>query len=125
MLSTNIPVSRGEGGGATSTACIAHQSNDFNNTEQSCHNCATSRGTLLLPRIYNSPGVCSYEVPSDQTGADAYADLSLHVTHSQIVGIHMGHNAIRVCKQHRRRPACASAQSDQRLCYSLFGKYHM
>ena len=30
-----------------------------------------------------------------------------------------------VCEQHRRRPACASAQSDQRLCYSLFGKHHM
>ena len=29
------------------------------------------------------------------------------------------------CEQHRRRPACASAQSDQRLCYSLFEKYHM
>ena len=29
------------------------------------------------------------------------------------------------CKQHRRRPACTSAQSDQRLCYSLFEKYHM
>ena len=23
------------------------------------------------------------------------------------------------CEQHRRRPACASAQTDQRLCYSL------
>ena len=22
-------------------------------------------------------------------------------------------------------PACASAQSDRRLCYSLFGKFHM
>ena len=30
-----------------------------------------------------------------------------------------------VCEQHRRRPACASAQSDQRLCYSPFGKYHI
>ena len=29
------------------------------------------------------------------------------------------------CEQHGRRPACASAQSNQRLCYSLFGKYHM
>ena len=29
------------------------------------------------------------------------------------------------CEQHRRRPACASAQTDQRLCYSLFGKYHI
>ena len=30
-----------------------------------------------------------------------------------------------VCKQQRRRPACASAQSNQRLCYWLFGKYHI
>ena len=30
-----------------------------------------------------------------------------------------------VCEQQRRRPACASAQSDQRLWYSLIGKYHI
>ena len=30
-----------------------------------------------------------------------------------------------VCEQHRRRPACASAQSDQRLCYSYFRKCYM
>ena len=30
-----------------------------------------------------------------------------------------------VCEQHRRRPACASAQTDQRHCYSLTGKYHI
>ena len=29
-----------------------------------------------------------------------------------------------VCEQRRRRPACASAQTDQRLCYSLILKYH-
>ena len=29
------------------------------------------------------------------------------------------------CEQQRHRPACASAQSDQRLCYSLIGKYHI
>ena len=29
-----------------------------------------------------------------------------------------------VCQQKRRRPACTSTQSDQRLCYSLFGRYH-
>ena len=28
-------------------------------------------------------------------------------------------------EQHRRRPACASAQSDQSLCYSHSGKYQM
>ena len=32
---------------------------------------------------------------------------------------------IGVCEQQRRRPACASAQSDQRLRYSLIGKYHI
>ena len=30
-----------------------------------------------------------------------------------------------VCEQHRRRPAWASAQTDQPLCYSLTGKYHI
>ena len=30
-----------------------------------------------------------------------------------------------VCKQQRRRPACASGQSDQRLCFLLIGKYHI
>ena len=30
-----------------------------------------------------------------------------------------------VCEQQRRRPACAYAQSDQRLCYSLIVKYHI
>ena len=29
------------------------------------------------------------------------------------------------CEQQRRRPACPSAQSDQPLCYSLFGKHHL
>ena len=28
-------------------------------------------------------------------------------------------------KQHRRRPACTSAPSDQRFCYSLFRKDHL
>ena len=30
-----------------------------------------------------------------------------------------------VCEQHRRRPACASAQSYQHLCFSFFGKNHI
>ena len=28
-----------------------------------------------------------------------------------------------VCEQQKHRPACTSVQSDQRLCYSLIGKY--
>ena len=30
-----------------------------------------------------------------------------------------------VCKQQRRRPACTSQQTDQRLCYSPFRNYHI
>ena len=30
-----------------------------------------------------------------------------------------------IWEQHTHRPACTSTQSDQCLCYSLFGKYHM
>ena len=30
-----------------------------------------------------------------------------------------------VWEQQRRRPACASTQSNQRLCYSLIRKYHI
>ena len=30
-----------------------------------------------------------------------------------------------VCEQQRHRPACPSAQPDQHLCYSRFGKYHI
>ena len=29
------------------------------------------------------------------------------------------------CEQQRCRPACACVQSDQHLCFSLFGKYHI
>ena len=30
-----------------------------------------------------------------------------------------------VCEQQRRRSACTSAKSDQPLCYSLIGKFHI
>ena len=30
-----------------------------------------------------------------------------------------------VCEQHRHRPSCTSTQTDQRLYYSLFEKYHI
>ena len=30
-----------------------------------------------------------------------------------------------ICQQQRCRPARASAQTDQRLCYTLTGKYHI
>ena len=33
--------------------------------------------------------------------------------------------SLEVCEQQRHRPACASAQSGQHLCYSLIGKYHI
>ena len=45
------------------------------------------------------------------------------------VAAHLGLDARKpgtgVCRQQRRRPACAYARSDQRLHYSLIGKYHI
>ena len=34
-------------------------------------------------------------------------------------------NPTRVCEQQRCRPACASTQSSQRICFSLIEKYHI
>ena len=51
------------------------------------------------------------------------------LTYSLVVKQNLGLDAKKpvfvVCEQHRRRPACAFAQSDQLLCDSLFEKYHM
>ena len=52
----------------------------------------------------------------------------LHMTKSLIksqMGLDARKSVFGVCEQQRRRPACASAQSDQRICYSLIGKYHI
>ena len=43
----------------------------------------------------------------------------------QVIYGHEKNLSLGVCEQHRPRPACASTQSDQRLCYSHFGKYHI
>ena len=58
----------------------------------------------------------------------SYESTLPHCWKSHVMA-HLGLDATKpvfgVCVQHRRRPACASAQSDQRLCYSLFGRNHM
>ena len=39
------------------------------------------------------------------------------------MGLDARKSVFMVCEQQMRRPSCASAQSDQCLCYSLIGKY--
>ena len=57
-------------------------------------------------------GICANEISTKIICASSWAAT--------------GENLTSGCwEQHRRRPACASAQTDQRLCYSPFGKYHM
>ena len=52
--------------------------------------------------------------------------LSLLVSLSELPYGSMRENlSLVVYEQQRHRPACASMQSDQRLCYSLIGKYHV
>ena len=41
------------------------------------------------------------------------------------MGLDARKSVFRVCKQQRRRLACASEHSDQHFCYSLIGKYHI
>ena len=43
----------------------------------------------------------------------------------EYIGLDVRKPVFSICEQQRRRPACASAQTDQRLCYSLIGKYHI
>ena len=40
------------------------------------------------------------------------------------MGLLRGNLSREICDLQRRRPACASAQSDQPPCYSLFGKHN-
>ena len=44
---------------------------------------------------------------------------------NNIIGPRRENLSLGFCEQHRHRPSCASAQSDQRLCYSRFGKYYI
>ena len=55
------------------------------------------------------------------------AFLSLHCWYMQCNPIHIcgprrEKTCLRGCEHHRRRPACASAQSNQHICCSLFQK---
>ena len=55
-------------------------------------------------------------------------DTESQVSFQNFDGRHMSHfmkkPVYTICEQQRRRSACASAQSDQRLCCSLPGKYN-
>ena len=80
------------------------------------------------PRKYGT-GLGSNRQSQDQQ-SDMYLQsdtlsTALHGPAKVYVGPDVRKPSSRVCEQHRRRPACASAQSDQRLCYSPFGRYHI
>ena len=62
--------------------------------------------------MFNTHKVCVFFLGHRQT----LASVGRFVRPSYEMGI----DASKVCEQHRRRPACASAQSDQRLCYLLY-----
>ena len=53
----------------------------------------------------------------------------LHKLRGERANTHMGLDMRKpvfdVCEQQKRKLSCASGQFDQRLCYSLFGKYHI
>ena len=41
------------------------------------------------------------------------------------MGLYRRKPVLGACEQHRCRSDCISVQSDQHLCYSLIGKYHI
>ena len=77
-----------------------------------CKTCRANDGPLLG---------CWLRFPN--TKVSASKKKSNHILRS--FGLQREKTCPVVCEQQRRRPAFASAQSDQRLCYSLFEKYHI
>ena len=53
--------------------------------------------------------------------------LVWHTLHLQFFDVNFAFKNISsgVCEKQKGPPACASAQSDQHLCYSLIGKFHI
>ena len=47
------------------------------------------------------------------------------ILHRPHLGLDARKHGVRVCEQQRRRPACASAQTDQRHSCLLFGTNHI
>ena len=72
---------------------------------------------LLLSSINTATKHLSY---FDWNGASSSSVFLLH-----ICALSRENMSWRVYEQHRRRSACAFLKSDQRLCYSFLGKYHM
>ena len=72
------------------------------------------------------------ELETDLTELGCKDDLGFFMMHSHllvlswIIWASLRENlSSGVCEQHRRRPACASAQTAQRLCYSLLELIHV
>ena len=71
---------------------------------------------LNIPRMF----YVNQKTPKTGEGASKYSYYGLDK-----MGLNTRKLSSGGLEQQRRRPACASAQSDQHLCYSLFGKYHI
>ena len=67
--------------------------------------------------------MCFINTTAERT-LDVFRQFTL-MQYQQNMGLNARKPVFGVCEQHRCRPACASAQADQRLCYSLFEKYHI
>ena len=68
--------------------------------------CVVKQNTYCLVKQSKSSKIC----------------ISVHINH---MGLDVRKPVFSVCEQQRRLPGCASTQSDQQLCYSLIGKYHI
>ena len=79
--------------------------------------CLSVMRYYLSQNVRNIPNVLQKHETIWRTTAPDKCNLTLYLASTQ------ENHSLVVCEQQRRRPACESAQSDQRLCYSLNGKY--
>ena len=87
-----------------------------------CHptKCDVINDIKLFPTAYRRIYCCKFLMLPNQTSH--YKIKCIRMPNNKYFGINTRKHVFVAVEQQRRRSACTSVQSDQRLCYSLSGK---
>ena len=86
-----------------------------------CQNTHLGVSGLQRVKAHNKP--TSSDKGGVRSSSSSTLDLPAGKNNLYEMGLAARKPSLGVCEQQRWRPACASAQADQHLCYSHFGKY--